>query len=184
MAISTFSIGGLQFVEPVLQGIFIDPWLARIEVVVGETGQPHSRHEPKYTRIIFDGVIEFRGWNEPIPTEREQHWKTSEPYRTEEIHDAGEADTSGEIEHVDEAFCRLVTAPPFRDPAKTTAGHRWRIRTAKPPRLAWLASWGCRIEFLYVGGVSHKELTTADELEEWRLQRVRLQRGGERHRKR
>lgn len=176
MAISTFSIGGKQFIEPILEEILIDPWLAQIGLVIGETAQPYSRHEPKRTHIAFDGVIEFRGFSEPIPADRKQHWKTGEPYRTEEIHEAGEAEASGEVERVDRAFFQLVNPPPFRDPQRATVGHKWPVRSSTAPRLVWLSSWGCRIEFLYVGRVSHKDLSDADRLEVWRLQRLRFER--------
>lgn len=173
---NTLIIDGIEFVDPVLEGLLLDLGISRVELLVAETAPPYNRHQSKRTRITFDEVIEFRAYRMPVSAEREKFWKSDEPYQAEEIHDAGEADAPGEVEHVNEAFLRLVIPPPFRDPQGATVGHRWLVGGTKAPRLVWLESWGCRIEFLYVGRVRHKDLTQADELEEWRLQRLRFER--------
>ena len=176
MAGDTLTIGGREFIAPVLEGLLIDAWLARVELLVGETAAPHSEKEPKRVRISFDGVIEFRGYREPVPADRGKFWQPDEPYQLEEIEDFGEAEALSDVERVDEGTFRLVN-PSFRNPVQL--GFTWIAHASKPPRLVWLATWCSYLEFLYGGRVSHEELGASDALEEWRLQRVRLQRGEE-----
>ena len=136
-------IGGIEFIEPVLENVVIDHWNARIELVVGETEPPHSWKRPHVTRFTFTGVIEVRAHRGTPPTKRD------------EISEAGEVDAGNEVERTQAGNIRLLNTA-FRNPAKV--GFTWAASAPNAPRLVWVASDASYIEFVYAGEVSHEQV--------------------------
>lgn len=98
-------------------------------------------------------------------------WPAGLPYQREEIIKAGDLDATSSVEDTGEALPRIRDTA-FRSAA--SAGFRWSLPAEPLPRLSYLATWGCFIEFLYVGHFQVEEISDEQALEEWRQQRARI----------
>jgi tetratricopeptide (TPR) repeat protein len=94
---------------------------------------------------------------------------------------AGETDAPDEVERIDEGRYFRLRNPVFRETWKPPGFEPTLplVAGSRPPRLVWISTWGCYIEFLYCGQASHEILTTSEASVEWQLQHARFRRARE-----
>jgi len=157
------SIAGIDFIQPILVGLFIDCGIGQIQLIAGESAPPYSWETPKYFKFIFEELIEIRSYTSRMPCYIDRNERRPSVFSKEEIDWCQDLDAHNEIEFLKDGRGVLKNTV-FRDLGPS--GKTWHVWNPKSVRLFWLNSDLMYIEFLYSGKIKVMELSEEEFQEE------------------
>jgi hypothetical protein len=163
-----------MFTKPLLASVLYDPWLALVELVIGE-GSETAYLAEDYFRVTFARVVDFRALRRSRMADREKYWTPEEPFAQENINVFEDVPAPNEVVRLDQGGMGIAkhSLRRFRQP--------WQLLTEGKPNLVTIVTWDLSAEFLYLGGMSANRLEPAEVQAIWDGQRDRYVRWSSRH---
>jgi hypothetical protein len=154
-------LGEIRFFEPVIGGVYYNAWLGQVDIFIGESNSPYSWNNPKYYKVTFFDVVEFRAFSNLYRVSQDE---------VDIFSDRDVTDLEMKIDP-ENNMAKILINTCFRDP--DLCGKTWVVPHSLDRIFLFSINCGGYVEFLYSGLKSVYELPPGEIEKEWEAQQNR-----------